>query len=412
MLVTPSWTPDSDAGQYVSIARALAHGDGFSLQYPQIAVHDTAFRPPLYPALLAAVGWTDALWPARLLSIALGTGVVLLAAVLAQRIGGPRAGLCAGLVVALYPPLLANDTITLTEPLALLLVLGIALLMDDAHWLWAAALAGALVLTRPNAYLVVALVVFVAFRRAGTKTAVVATAIALAVVVPWSVRNIVQVGTPRLVTSDAFTLAAVFAPPAQDADGFVDPVFSHAYDDDLELRLSQFDEADWNDELTDRALDGLRDNPGYVVENSARTVLEFFELTPSENDSPERIDGRNLHFRHATLPLFYFVTVAGVVGLWHYRRDVRVQWLAVIVLQFALLSLLILSPPRLRAPFDLACAIGAGLLVDIVMRAARRGRRATARDRARGAGAVVSPRSPAIGSSAHSGRRTPSTPPS
>ncbi len=107
---------------------------------------------------------------------------MLLAAVLAQRIGGPRAGLCAGLVVALYPPLLANDTITLTEPLALLLVLGIALLMDDAHWLWAAALAGALVLTRPNAYLVVALVVFVAFRRAGTKTAVVATAIALAVV--------------------------------------------------------------------------------------------------------------------------------------------------------------------------------------------------------------------------------------
>ena len=345
------------------LARALAHGDGFALQYPQLELHATAFRPPLYPALLSSVGWTDALWPARLLSVALGTAVVVLAANLARRIAGDRAALCAGLVVALYPPLLANDTVTLSEPLALLLILGIVLLMDDARWLWAALLAGALVLTRPNAYLVVALVVFVAFRRGGSKTALIAAAVVVAVVLPWSIRNAVQVGTPRLVTSDAFTLAAVFAPAAQQADGFVDPVFAPEYDGDLELHLSQFDEADWNDKLTDRALDGLRDNPGYVVENASRNVQQFFELTPGENDSPERIDGRHLDFRHATLPLFYLVTVTGVIGLWRSRSDQRVQWLALIVLQFALLSILILSPPRLRAPFDLACAIGAGLLL-------------------------------------------------
>jgi hypothetical protein len=376
-LVTPSWKPDSDADQYVRLARALGHGDGFALQYPQLEVHATAFRPPLYPALLSVVSWTDALWPARLLSVALGTGVVVLAAVLGQRIGGARAGLCAGLVVALYPPLLANDTITLTEPLSLLLVLGLVLLMDDSHWLWAAALAGALVLTRPNAYLVVALVVFVAFRRAGAKTALLTGAVVLVAVVPWSIRNVVQVGTPRLVTSDAFTLAAVFAPAAQRAEGFVDPAFSHAYDDDLELRLSQFDEPEWDDKLTDRALDGLRDNPEYLVENAARNGLRFLELKPSENDSPESIDGRNLDFRHATLPFFYVVTIAGVIGLWRDRRDARVQWLAVIVAQFALLSVLIVSPPRLRAPFDLACAIGAGLLVDAFMRT-RRGATAVA----------------------------------
>ena len=35
-LVTPSWIPDSDADQYVRLARALVDGDGYSLVYPQL----------------------------------------------------------------------------------------------------------------------------------------------------------------------------------------------------------------------------------------------------------------------------------------------------------------------------------------------------------------------------------------
>ena len=37
--------------------------------------------------------------------------------------------------------------------------------------------------------------------------------------------------------------------------------------------------------------------------------------------------------------------------------------LLAVVAQFVLLSLVLVAPPRLRAPFDLAMCLGAGLLV-------------------------------------------------
>ena len=171
---------------------------------------------------------------------------------------------------------------------------------------------------------------------------------AAAIVVPWMVRNAVQVGTPGLVTSDGFTLAAIFAQPAQKLRDFVDPVFDPAYDSDQEVRLAQFDEAAWNNILLHRAWDGVRTNPRYLVSNAKRNVDHLVEL--SDNDNAEVIDGRRIGFRRATLPLFYLVTVVGIAGLWLYRRDSRVRLLAVLAAEFAVLMILILAPPRLRAP--------------------------------------------------------------
>ena len=62
-----------------------------------------------------ALLFDHALWPARLLKVVLGSLVVGLAGVLAARIAGRTAGWCTAAVAAVYPPLLANDTVTLTE---------------------------------------------------------------------------------------------------------------------------------------------------------------------------------------------------------------------------------------------------------------------------------------------------------
>src|SRR3954470_3038492 len=134
--ITPDWLPNSDADQYVRLAHAVASGDGYSLVYPQLDLHATAFRPPLYPALLVVPSWLfdDSLWPVRLLSVLLGSAVAVLAAVLAARVAGRQAGWVAGLLVAVYPPLLANDTVSLTEPLALLLMVALLLFLDDGRW--------------------------------------------------------------------------------------------------------------------------------------------------------------------------------------------------------------------------------------------------------------------------------------
>lgn len=365
VVVTPDWVPASDADQYLLLARSLGDGGGFSLRYPQLELHATAFRPPLYPMLLAPFTLlTDGLWSVRLASLLLGAAVAVLAATLTARVAGRSAALLAAALVAVYPPLLANDTVTLTEPLALALLLVIVLFIDDGRWTGAGLATGALMLTRPNVYAVAVIVIVIAGRRADWRTAARASAAILVLVVPWLIRNQVQVGTPRLVTSDGFTLAAIFAPVAQDADRFVDPVLDRAYDDDLDLRLAQFDEATWSRELLERAGAGIRDNPSYLVENAVDNVSFFFELEPSDNESAEEFDGRHLGFRRATLPAFYVVTAIGLIGMWRNRGDPRVLHLGLLGIQFALLCIAILAPPRLRGPFDLMSCIGAALVID------------------------------------------------
>jgi 4-amino-4-deoxy-L-arabinose transferase-like glycosyltransferase len=362
---TPEWTPRSDADQYVQLARNLAAGDGYSLAFPQLELHATAFRPPLYPLLLAIPTWVtggDALWPGRLLSLLLGLAVIALTVVFVHRLGGPVAALAAGLAVALYPPLIANDTVTLTEPLALSLLLGVLITLDRREAVSCGVLSGLLMLTRPNAYLVVVIIGIALWRSVGPRRAAAMAGVSLLVLTPWMVRNQVQVGTFRLTTSEGFNLTAMYSEEAQESNGFVDPVYDPRFDG-TGPRLAQFNEALWNAELTRHGLDGLRSRPTYPLRVAGRNLKLFLEISPSGNNSPELLDGRNLELRRRSLPLFYAVTAAGLCGLWLHRRN-RALWPAMfIVAQFALLSLLLVSPPRLRAPLDLLMCIGLGLLV-------------------------------------------------
>jgi hypothetical protein len=61
------------------------------------------------------------------------------------------------------------------------------------------------------------------------------------------------------------------------------------------------------------------------------------------------------------LPLFYLVTVVGWFGLLARRRDPGVVLLIVTAGYFMVSSLLLVAPPRLRAPFDIISCIGVGL---------------------------------------------------
>jgi hypothetical protein len=281
----------------------------------------------------------------------------------------------ASLVVACFPPLVANDTLTLTEPLALLLLLVVAITLDARRPLWCGFALGLLVLTRPNAYLVVAIVAFVLWRHVGWRLALAAVAITAAVVAPWIVRNAVQVETFKLTTSDGFTLAAIYGPEGRERGVFVDPVFDPGYAGADHKLTALGPEGAWSDELTQLALDGIRDDPAYVAEVVGRNFLSYLELNPGLNDIAERIDGRDPGLRTVSLPIFYVVTAAGLTGLWFARREPRWWPMMAIVGQFALLSLLLVAPPRLRAPFDLLMCIGVGLLAEHLHE--RRDRRAS-----------------------------------
>lgn len=376
IVIHPNWVPEGDADQYVQLSRNLADGLGFALQFPQFEVHPTAFRPPLYPLLLTpgALLGGDALWPARLLQALVGSTAVVLVGVVTARIGGRRAGYCAAALVAVYPPLLANDTVTLTEPLAMCLLLAAVVFADDRRWVAAGLAGGLLLLARPNGYLAILVLACWAARSLGWRRATGLAAISVLVLVPWLVRNRIQVGTWKTTTSDGFTMAAMYGKPAQAAGDFVDPVFAPEYAD-LEHQLIRFDEAAWNDLLLREAIEAIKDDPGHIAYTIEQNARGYFEVTPSLNTYPEVNDGRHMGLRRASLPIYWLVTVIGVIGLVRNRHDRLLQVLVVLVAQFVVLSLLLVAPPRLRAPFDVLCCVGAGLLIaDVSSRWSRRQR--------------------------------------
>lgn len=386
------YVPASDAAHYHEIALNVAEGEGFFHFFPQLEEHATAFRPPLYPLLLSLP--YRVLWPtvaiAQVMNLVLGCAVVALTFVLVQRIAGRRAATVSAILASVYPPLLANDVVPLAEPLALCLLLGLALCLRSQQFLGAGVLTGLLVLSRTSAQGVAVIVVLWVLATLGKRQAAVALAVAGLVVAPWVVRNQIALGTPTLVTSNGFNLAALHSPEARESGRFVDPVFDPRFE---EFRIYQFDEVEWDRKLSSYAIAEIRRDPLASFDVVLRNLAAMAELKPSYNASAERLDGRVAGLRTASLPLFYAVSVVGVVGLWRHRADGSVRFLAVVTAYFLALSLLFVAPPRLRAPFDLLSVIGVGLFVASAeaRRVSRRDVEDAAGDDAGGASSFAAP---------------------
>jgi 4-amino-4-deoxy-L-arabinose transferase-like glycosyltransferase len=356
------YRPRSDAHHYHTIAASVANGDGLSAPFPFTYLHPTAFRPPLYAALLGAYYWITGVHvgAGQLLNVALGTVVVVLAALLGAHIAGRRGGVAAGIAVAVYPPIIANDVVILSEPLSLALLLGMILLLVHDRPAWAGLVCGLLTLTRPSAQLLVVVLVAWLVWRAGWRSAVRFGAVTLVVVAPWIVRNWVLVGSPTVVTSNGFNLVSTYSVEAQASDGFANAVFDARF---TRINLDNRNEVELDDAYREHALDAVRDHRSIPLHVLRHNLSNYFELRPSESESAEQDDGRNITFRNVTLPLFYVLTVAGMVGLWRARRRRGAELLLLESAYFTVASIAIIAVPRLRAPFDLAVAIGAGLLV-------------------------------------------------
>jgi len=356
------YKPRRDANHYQAIASAFANGNGISAPFPFTYLHPTAFRPPLYPTLLGAFYWVTGVHVGvgQLLNVVLGATVVVLAAVLGGHIAGRRGGVAAGIAVGVYPPLLANDVVLLSEPLSLVLLLAIILLLVRNRPAWAGAACGFLVLTRPSAQLLVVVVAAWLVWRAGWRTAARFGVVSLVVVAPWLVRNWVVVGTPNVVTSNGFNLVSVYSEEGQATGGFADAVFDDRFN---RINIDNRSEVDLDDAYREHALDAVREDWAIPPRVLGHNVANYFEIRPDSNESAEEDDGRNLTLRHVTLPLFYVVTAAGLVGLWRVRRRRGAELLLLQAGYFTAASLATIAVPRLRAPFDLAAAIGAGVLV-------------------------------------------------
>jgi len=202
-----------DEREYLALARSLALGKGFTYALPADPSGPPRFgRAPGYPVFLALVGGGarefDATPPqVKLAQSVVGAIGVWLIGAIARRAAGPRAGVAAAWLAAIYPPLVwicayvFSEALFGTVALAAVLLLNVAL--DRANTSPAASNHSALImgmaaglmtgvgmLVRPvmTFFVPVALVWLLARRR--TVVAALLLGGALAVVGPWTIRNV------------------------------------------------------------------------------------------------------------------------------------------------------------------------------------------------------------------------------
>jgi 4-amino-4-deoxy-L-arabinose transferase-like glycosyltransferase len=239
VVATPHYQARTDAADFDRLAVALADHGHYPDSREWAPGGPTAFRPPLFPAALAAVykvvGTSSAheRWTAgRVLEAVLGALVAGLTCLIAARLWGPVTGLLAGALAAIDPPLLLVGSSLLSESLFIPLVLGAVLagivFRSDARLRWAAlsgVLVGCAALTRGNGFVLVIPLAFLVFtgrpRRSGARAPVLLLATAILTVLPWTIRNYVEFHRfVPITTEGGYALAGTYNAATQHRPGF------------------------------------------------------------------------------------------------------------------------------------------------------------------------------------------------
>jgi 4-amino-4-deoxy-L-arabinose transferase-like glycosyltransferase len=362
-----AWRPGAfdDPDNYLPLAQSLAKGEGFVLNG-----RATAYRPPLYPLLLAPlVSRTGKMfYPGiALLHLALGAGTVRLTAVAARGFGLSRGrSLVAALIVSCDPLLVWQSRSVMTEtPTAFLLALGFALL---GHAQWGPLLGGAglglAALCRPSVLPGIALSIAAAaivrpgslsirLRRAGSMSLAV-----LVVLSPWMIRNLLQFGEPIWATTHGgYTLALANNPVyyREVLDGPPGRVWTGhdqwVWWDSVNRKTFGMSEPDADRYLRDEALQLARREPVLFARASIARLAHFWALAPAASVYPAPARWATSVW---TIPLFLALSF----GLIQPRVWAWPQVIApMVILGLTLVHAVFWTDLRMRAPIVPAIAL-------------------------------------------------------
>jgi 4-amino-4-deoxy-L-arabinose transferase-like glycosyltransferase len=215
-LVIAPWPPGifNDEAYYSTLARLVADGEGFVRPAEFYRDHlslPTAERAPLFTTLVAALYKLGlAGGEGRLVGLFTGGGAIAALGLLGRRVAGPRAGLIAAGIAALYPTLIAADGAMMTEStygvFAAFSMLVAYRLLDRPSVPFAlllGALLGLAALARGEALLLLPLLLIPLVRRpGGWRVAAAVCAMFIVVLTPWTVRNWSAFDRPVLVATE------------------------------------------------------------------------------------------------------------------------------------------------------------------------------------------------------------------
>jgi 4-amino-4-deoxy-L-arabinose transferase-like glycosyltransferase len=377
---TPGYEATDDAHNYDVHALSIAAGHGFA-RIGSGPSGETAFRPPGYPYLLAGVYVVSGVERAkpstrmlagRVANALVGTVIVALIGVLAAQLFDRRVALAAMALGAVYLPLILVGGSLMSEPLFAALLLG-ALAAAVQHrrsahryrWaLVAGVLGGLAILTRANAAIILAPLVFAVWDarprwswRALAPPAVL-VAVALAAVAPWTIRNAVVLDSFVPVSTQLGTALAGTYNDAARADRrhpaswrSLRRVPDYQY---LIRRWHQIPEPVLDRKLRAAALRYAADHPAYVAEvvlwNTAR-MLDLAGMGWSRHTASTI--GVGPRWADAGVVVFWSVAALAVAGaLTTCGRRVPLYVAAVPALLFLSVVFFAFETPRYRTGID------------------------------------------------------------
>lgn len=211
----------TDPVLYSILADQIAHGHGFT--YPGENAGPTAYYPPGYPVALGVVLFLVGLLPfdISLFAVAVTFNIVLSVATvwmvfeLGRRLVSVPVGLVAAAFMAFWPNAVVHTGLVLTETLFLFLFCAMLLValatpaVTRAPGRWRMVTTGVLFglagMVRPTSFVIAPLFLLL-WWPAGAKVAVRRTALVgvmvAAMVLPWTIRNAVQIEAPVLISAN------------------------------------------------------------------------------------------------------------------------------------------------------------------------------------------------------------------
>ncbi len=236
--------PVSDEKDYLELASGLADSGSYS-----IAGTPTAFRPPGYPAFLAAVRLIvgPSLVMIRVFQVFLDIGIV--AGLYALGINHGRVvAILAGLLWALFPPAILYTGLVLSETFSAFVLVALLVTLTSgprpagvARTVAAGLLAGILILVK--AWMVpfaAGILIHLWIRTRSRPVILLFSAGILLVITPWIIRNVMALGSPLISTNTGINLYMGNNPYASGAykAGLPDTLLAASHDELEFHRLS------------------------------------------------------------------------------------------------------------------------------------------------------------------------------
>jgi 4-amino-4-deoxy-L-arabinose transferase-like glycosyltransferase len=378
-----SYTPVNDAGSYLALASQVARTGDYAGPGAGGSRGPTAYFPPGFPYLLAAVDLIDshrvprdgAVHGARLAQAVLGTAVVALTGLVAYESFGELVALVALALAAIYPVLIEVSAILVAENLFTLLTLGAIWAMLRAArsrhpygWIFATGLlTGLATLTHVNGFLLFLPLGFAAWRLRRTVFAelsrpFVAPALfllaAVLMIAPWTIRNAIELhGFIPVSDETGITLVGTYNP----ASAAFHPVpykwrlfYGIPSDHELVRAAHRLTEPSLSGRLETQALHYIGAHPLAPLAVIYHNTLRLLELEGAYAwKASAKAMGLSEPTAHVGVISFWILCALALAGLFTRARRTAPRWLWWIpVLLWLSVAAVNVETPRFREPVD------------------------------------------------------------